>query len=67
MSIDDMNKFEEREMKIRLIKNTWWDWLINYIPEPITKSVCGFKNQVISLFITNTPNTLNCKYKYTKS
>ena len=23
VSIDDMNKFEEREMKIRLIKNTW--------------------------------------------
>ena len=30
--------------KIRPIKNTWYDWLINYIPEI-----------VISLFKTNTP------------
>ena len=28
--------------KIRPIKNTWYDWLINYIPEPIRKSVGGF-------------------------
>ena len=36
MSIDDMDKFEQKEMKeIRRIKNTWYDWLINYIPEPI--------------------------------
>ena len=33
--------------KTRPIKNTCYDWLINYIPEPITKS--------ISLFKTNTP------------
>ena len=34
VSIDDMEKFEQKEMKkIRLIKNTWYDWLINYIPE----------------------------------
>ena len=31
--IDDMDKFEEKEMiKIRPIKNTLHDWLINYIP-----------------------------------
>ena len=36
VSIDDMEKFEQKEMKkIRLIKNTWYDWLINYIPESI--------------------------------
>ena len=36
VSIDDMEKFEQKEMKkIRLIKNTWYDWLINYIPETI--------------------------------
>ena len=53
-----MDKFEEKEMKkIRPIKNTWhdWDWLINYIPEPITKIVGGFKEEVVSLFNTNTP------------
>ena len=34
--IDGMDKFEQKEIKkIRPIKNTWYDWLINYIPEPI--------------------------------
>ena len=38
VSIDDMDKFEQNEMKkIRPIKNTWYDWLINYIPESIRK------------------------------
>ena len=46
-----MDKFEEKErMKIRLIKNTWYDCLIYYIPEPIRKSV-----KVISHFKTNSP------------
>ena len=44
-SIDDMDKFEQTKMKkIRPIKNTWYDWLVNYIPNPIKKSVGGFKN-----------------------
>ena len=56
MSIDDMDKFEEKEMKkIRPIKNTWYDWLINYIPEPVRKSVSGFKDKVVNLFKRNTP------------
>ena len=39
VSIDDMDKFEEKEMKkIRPIKNTWYNWLINYVPEPIKKA-----------------------------
>ena len=55
MTIDDMDKFEQKEMKkIRPIKNTWYDWLINYIPEPIRKSVGGFKDKMVSLFKTNT-------------
>ena len=29
--------------KTRPIKNIWYDWLINYIPEPITKSIGGLK------------------------
>ena len=42
------DRFEEEEMKkIRPIKNTWYDWLINCIPKPIRKSVSVFK--------TNTP------------
>ena len=50
-----MNKFEQKEMnKIRPIKNTWYHWLINYIPEPIRKTVGGFKDKIVSLFKTNT-------------
>ena len=56
MSVNDTEKFDQKDMKkIRSIKNTWYDWLINYIPEPIRKSVGGFENKVISLFKTNTP------------
>ena len=49
-----MNKSEQKEMKkIRTIKNTWYDWLLSYILEPL--SVGGFKNKIVSLFKTNTP------------
>ena len=51
-----MDKFEQKEMKkMRPIKNNWYDWLINYIPEPITTSVDSFKDKIVSLFKTNTP------------
>ena len=54
--MDDMDNFEQKEMKkIRPIKNTWYDWLINYIPEPIIKSASGFKGKIVSLFKRNTP------------
>ena len=34
VSIDDMDRLEKKELKkTRPIKNTWYDWLINYIPE----------------------------------
>ena len=36
-------------------KNTWRDWLINYIPEPMIKSVGGLKDKVTSLFNKNAP------------
>ena len=46
-----MNNFEEKEMKkIRPFKNDWYEWLINYIPEPIIKIVGGFKDNILSLF-----------------
>ena len=33
-----MDKFEQEEMKkIKPIKNTCYNWLINYIPEPIKR------------------------------
>ena len=56
VSIDNMDKFEQKEIKkIRLIKKTWYVWLINYIPEPIRKSAGGFKDKIVYLFKTNTP------------
>ena len=59
MSLDDMDKFEQKEMKkIRPVKNILYDWLINYIPEPIRKSVDGFKHKIVSLFKTNTPTQI---------
>ena len=55
-----MARFEnKKEMKkIRPIKYTWYNWLINYIPESIRKSVGGFKDKILKikcLFTTNTP------------
>ena len=41
--------------KKRPIKNTWYYWLIKYVPNPIRKTVGGFKDEVVSLFKTNTP------------
>ena len=41
--------------KIRPIKNTWYDWLINYFPELIRKSAGGLKDKIVNLFTTNTP------------
>ena len=56
MSIDDINKLEEKEMKkIRPFKTNLYDWLINSIPEPITKIIGGFKGKILSFFYINTP------------
>ena len=44
VSKDDLDRFEEKEIKkINPIKNIWYDWLINYIPEPINKGAGGLK------------------------
>ena len=44
--------------KIKPIKNTWYDWLINYIPQLVRKSVGSFKDKNVSLFNTNAPKKL---------
>ena len=45
--MDDMDKFEQKEIKeIRPIKNSWYNWLINYITEPITKIASDFKGKL---------------------
>ena len=50
VSKDDMNRFGKKEMKkIRPIKNTCYESLINYIPEHIRKSVNGFKDKIVNL------------------
>ena len=36
--------------KKRPIKNTSYNWLINYIPEPIRKTVSGFKSKFVKSF-----------------
>ena len=56
VSTDEMDKFEKKKMKnIRPIKNTWYDRLITYIPEPMRKSVDGFKEKTVIYLKTNTP------------
>ena len=45
-----MNRFGKKEMKkIRPIKSTCYESLINYIPEHIRKSVNGFKDKIVNL------------------
>ena len=55
--IEDMDRFEEEEMKnIRPIKNTWFDLLINYIFKPINLS--ALKDIFTVFFKTNTHKKL---------
>ena len=49
-----MDSLEQKEVKkIRPIKNIWYDWLINHIPEPIRKSAGGFKDKIVSPRLTS--------------
>ena len=51
-----MDRFEQKEMKKkRPIKNTWYNWLIDYIPQPVRKTVGDFKDKILSPFRTNKP------------
>ena len=55
--IEDMDRFEEEEMKnIGPIKNTWFDLLINYIFKPINLS--ALKDIFTGFFKTNTHKKL---------
>ena len=45
----------KKRKKIRPIKNTRYDWLINHIPKSIRVYVVRFKDKIVSLFKTNTP------------
>ena len=46
--------------KIRPIKNTCYDWLIDNMPELIRKSAESFKDKFIGVFKTNTPKQVVC-------
>ena len=51
ISVNDMDKFEIKELvkKRTFTKNTcydWYDWLINYIAEPIKKPWAGLKTKL---------------------
>ena len=55
-----MERLEGNEMKKkRPIKKTWYEWLINYIPESVRKTVGCLKDKdvsgCVSLFKTNVP------------
>ena len=43
-------------------KNTWYYWLVNYIPEPIRKSVGGFKD-IIVRFLRQRNTEANCVWE----
>ena len=62
VSIEDMNRFEKKEMKkIKPVKNTWYQWLISYILEPIRKSVHGLKDKIVSPLKSEISNALEEK------
>ena len=48
----EKKNYKNENMQRKFSKNTWHDWLINYIPEPIRKSVGGFKDVLEDLFKT---------------
>ena len=55
-----MDKFEQKELKkIIESKNTLYDLLINYIPEPIRKNVHGFKDKIV-IFLMQTNLNKSC-------
>ena len=59
VSIENIDKFEQKKNeKNKTIKNTWYDWLNNYVPEPIRKSVGSFNDKIVRLFKTNTPKQI---------
>ena len=51
-----MDRFEEEQMKkTRPIEDTWYDWLIDYIPKPIRRSASVLKDKFTSFFKTSRP------------
>ena len=47
--------------KIRPVKNTWYEQLISYIPEPIRKSVDDLKDKIVNALKDKILNALEEK------
>ena len=48
MFIGHKDRFEQKEIKEKKpIKSTWYYWLIDYIFEPLRKTVGGFRDNVV--------------------
>ena len=66
-----MDKFEKKELTKKRIftKNIWYDcydWLINYILDPMKKTVERVKDQIMSLFKTKDNSKLKKEMKKLK-
>ena len=51
-----MGNVNYQNENIETKKNTRYNWLINYIPELIRKTLSGFKDKIVIFFKTNTPD-----------
>ena len=49
-----LNKKKKKKKKTP-IKKKWYEWLINFTPEPLAITVGGFKDKNECLFKKNTP------------
>ena len=57
---------EKKTEKRKPVANTWYDQLINYVPNPIRQTLGGFKDEVVSLFKTNTPKDYGKQIVYVR-
>ena len=51
-----MENVNYQNENIETKKNTRYNWLINYIPELIRKTLSGFQDKIVIFFKTNTPD-----------
>ena len=58
---NDFTELKDREVKV---ENICYNWLVNYILELIRKTVGSFKDKIVSLFKTNTPEKYGKKTVY---
>ena len=56
ISKDEMDKFEQEELKKekKIVKNSWFSWLINYVPTPMIKIASDSKDKILILYNSKT-------------